>query len=114
MEKENRFKTIANFIDSQGKGYYVTSYVVASTASGIEYRDGSGEVLVGEDGIPLKSVNPEDNILAAVTITGSVKHSYGKNARDRDIKGIREIASKHARSADGRHERWKSIKRELG
>lgn len=103
----------ANFRDSQGNYYHITGYIMKSTLSGIKYYDEENQELLGKCNKPLEALGFGVNVEADYIITTGVRIGYNKGARERDIKGIKEIATNHARSADGRHERIKNARREL-
>jgi hypothetical protein len=102
----------SNFKDSSGKRYYVLSYRIRLKNSGVLYVDDLGVPLKGKDGSLL--IHCKENTTPDYIIDSGVVLGYGAAAREKDIKGIKDIARKYDRSDEAKHTRLKSIKREMG
>lgn len=104
----------ANFIDREnGETYFITGYRIVSKNNRTYYCDKDGNEFINKDGNPLLPTNTDENLKADHHIISAISIGYGTEARNRDMKGIREIATRHAKSDDGRHTRLKNTRKEL-
>lgn len=99
----------SNFKDiTTGIHYHVTGYRYLNG----KWVDGEGEQLMGVDkpliSVPISERQDTDNhIVTSLTI------GYNPGARDKDLKGIREIAKRYDKSDEARHIAAKNAKKQL-
>ena len=108
-----------NFINEKtGEYFHVTSHRLVIDLHGARNVDPYGnEIVDPKTKEPLKGLSfderPDDVDFTSIVTKGSARSEMGSEERTKALSHFRERANKHLRSDEGKHQRLKSINREI-